>query len=467
MKVVNVEKIHHENPVPVYDVVNARPRHNFIVHSNSNMVVHNCGFMDELNFSRAGIKDVNKAKEHMQALYTTVADRVRGTFRMHGEVYGKVFAVSSKRSDSDFMETYMQNQIQAGAGDHMYICDAPQWEVLPPSMFSKETFYIAVGDRHKKGFVVPDNQTFPAALDELKSQGYTLLTPPIDMKSQFTADFEIALRDLAGISVPGALSYITQDLITQCIGHRRNPFYSDIIQVGTQDNYTIEEFFHMNEVDMRLASMPVYIHLDLSLNDDKTGISAVCISGRKDIKDMDGKVVSMLMFSHLFSVSIQAPRGSNIAYDKITTFILWLRKQGFNIRGISRDQFQSEYMAQLLESKGFGKVNKISLDRTPDGYMALRSIFAEKRIDLLDVELLQNELIHLQRDSVSGKIDHPVGGSKDMSDTLAGSVWNAMLENPNVPVHSSTVASAIAAVNGPRYSTLNNKLPGMFPGVRR
>lgn len=368
------------------------------------------GFMDEMNFSRAGVKDVNKAKAHMKDLYNTISARVKGTFRMNGEVYGKIFAVSSKRSDSDFMEAYMEDQQRAGAGEHMYISDAPQWDVLPPSMFSPEKFYIAVGDRHKKGFVVPDNQTFPEALEELRQQGYMLMTPPVDMRPEFLADFDIALRDLAGISVPGALSFITQAQINACIGTRRNPFYSDIIQVGTHDNYSIEEFFHLKEIDKKYLSMPHYLHLDLSLNDDKTGITDVCISGRKDIKDMDGKVLSLPTFTHIFSISIEAPRGSNIPYDKITTFILWLRNNKFNIQGISRDQFQSEYMAQILEAKGFGKVPKISLDRTPDGYKALRSVLSEKRIDLLRVELLEQELIHLQRDSVSGKVDHPVGG---------------------------------------------------------
>ena len=417
------------------------------------------GFMDEMNFSRAGVKDVNKAKQHMKDLYNTISARVKGTFRMGGEVYGKIFAVSSKRSDSDFMEAYVQDQIAAGHGYHMYVSDAPQWEVLPPSMFTPEKFYIAVGDRYKKGFVIPDNQCFPEALEELRQQGYTILTPPMDMKSDFVSDFDIALRDLAGISVPGAMSFITQDQISQCIGARRNPFYSDILQIGTNDDYTIEEFFHLNEVDKRFLSMPHYLHLDLSLNDDKTGISDVCISGRKDVKDKDGRVVAMPTFTHIFSVSIKAPRGSNIAYDKITTFILWLRKVGFNIRGISRDQFQSEYMAQLLESKGFGKVPKISLDRTPDGYTALRSTLSEKRIDLLHVELLEQEMIHLQRDSVSGKIDHPVGGSKDLSDTLAGSVWNATLLHPGVAVPTRSVASAIASVNKPRMSP-GSYIPG-------
>ena len=425
------------------------------------------GFMDEINFSKAGVKDVNKAKQHMKDTYNTVSARVKGTFRMNGQVYGKIFAISSKRSDSDFMEAYVEEQMNAGAGDHMYVDDKPQWEVLPPSMFSKEKFYIAVGDRHRRGFVVPDNQTSPEALQELRDQGYRLLQPPIDMKSDFIADFEIALRDLAGISTVGALSFITQEAITACINKsRRNPFYSDILQIGVKDNYTIEEFFHAEVIPPELRRCPIFIHIDLSLNTDKTGISAVCISGRKDIEGADGKKISQPTFTHLFSVALEAPRGSKIPYAKITEFICWLRKSGFNIVKLSRDQFQSEYMAQLLEAQGFD-VSKLSLDRTPDGYMALRSILLEERVDMLDVKLLQDELVHLQRDGVTGKIDHPLGGSKDTSDSFAGAIWNAVLTNPGVPVATKSVTSLIRSVNT-RSPSLNDKsqqLPSMFPNL--
>ncbi len=423
------------------------------------------GFMDECNFSKAGIKDISKAKATMKDTYNTISARVKGTFRQDGDVYGKIFAVSSKRSDSDFMEAYVQEQINAGAGDHMYISDAPQWEVLPPSTFSPEKFYIAVGNRHQKGFVVPDNQTFPEALDELRNQGYKLLTPPIDMKPDFLADFHIALRDLAGISVAGALSFISQESITRCIGNRRNPFFMDILQIGTQDKVTIEEYFHMEVVDPSLKQAPMFIHLDLSLNTDKTGISGVAVTGRKDVEDEGGKKISQPVYSHVFSLSIEAPRGDKIAYSKITSFICWLRRSGFNIQGISRDQFQSEYMGQLLEDQGF-KVTKLSLDRTPDGYEAFRSILLEKRIDMLDVQLLQDELIHLQRDSITGRIDHPVGGSKDVADSLAGSVWNATQNNPGVLVNTKTVVNVISKLNGNRLGGGNrSNNQGPIPSV--
>ena len=423
------------------------------------------GFCDEINFSQAGVKDVNKAKSRMKDLYNTISARVKGTFRMNGEVYGKIFAVSSKRGDSDFMEAYIQQQLEAGAGDHMYVSDAPQWEVLPPSMFSEGKFYIAVGDRHKKGFVVPDNQTDEAALNDLKAQGYRILTPPIDMRPEFVADFDIALRDLAGIAVVGSLSFITQEAITKCINtSRRCPFYNDILQIGTKDNYTIPEFFHANEVPVEYKRMPMFVHLDLSLNTDRTGIGGVVINGRKDIADENGKVTSFPTFGHVFSVAIQAPRGDKIPYSKIIAFIKWLRDQKFNISGISRDQFQSEYVGQLLEEQGFD-VNKISLDRSPDGYVALRSVLLEERIDMLDHRLLQDELVHLQRDPVTGRIDHLIGGSKDVADGFAGAIWNAILTNPSVPVTTKSLAKVMQNIN--TRNTYKNPALNMFGNYKK
>ena len=419
------------------------------------------GFCDEVNFSQAGIKDVKKAKARMKETYNTIAARVKGTFKHGGEVFGKIFAVSSKRSDSDFMEEYVKEQLDAGAGEHMYISDAPQWEVLPRETFSKETFTIAVGGRHQKSFVVPDNQSFPEALADLESQGYKLLHPPVDMKSDFLADFNIALRDLAGIAVLGSASYFTQEMLTKCIStERRNPFFSDIIQTGVKDNITLEEYFHLDAVPDMFKRVPIYIHLDLSLVSDRTGISGGAITSRKDIVSPDGKKISLPFFSHMFSVAVEAPRDDKISYAKIIAFICWLRKSGFNIARISRDQFQSEYVAQELEQKGF-TVDKISLDRTPDGYGAMHTVLIEERIDMLDSKLLQDEFIHLQRDLVTGRLDHPIGGSKDLTDSMAGWVWNATLHNDGIPVAVSKKVNAMLAVNTGRNNPANT-IQGLF-----
>ena len=200
------------------------------------------------------------------------------------------------------------------------------------------------------------------------------------------------------------------------------------------------------------------------MNHDRTGISGGGITGRKDVSDKGGKTISLPFLSHMFSVAIEAPRGDKIPYAKIVAFICWLRRQGFNIARISRDQFQSEYLGQQLEAEGF-TVDKISLDRTPDGYIALRSVIWEERIDMLDSKLLQDELIHLQYDSVTSKVDHPVGGSKDVSDSHAGWVWNALKNNPGIVIPSKTKLSAISVVNG-RNRSRGATLPSMFPNIK-
>jgi len=459
--------LHTREPVQLYDVIDIKPHHNFIIKDKSHFISHNCCAMDEINFSQAGIRDVTKAKTRMREVYNVLSTRVKGTFKHGGEVFGKIFAASSKRSDSDFMEDYIAEQMAAGAAEHMHVSGAPQWEVLPPGTFSEKKFYIAVGDRHHKGFVVPDNQTSEEDLNALKQQGYALMTPPIDMRSDFVADFNVALRDLAGVAVPGSMSFITQELITACITKkRRNPFHQDILEIGVHDSYSIEEFFHIEDITPEIKAAGLYIHLDLALNTDRAGISGAGIIGRKDVEvtvpGQESKTMSLPVVGHGFSIAIQAPRGDKIPYDKILKFILWLRKIGLHIHVVSRDQFQSEYMGQLLDTNGF-KEEKISLDRTPDGYECLRSLFAEQRVEMLDVQLLQDELIHLQQDAISRRVDHPTGSGKDVADSFAGAVWQAIKYNEGILVPKTKIASAIRNVNATNRSA--SKPTPRFPGL--
>ena len=95
---------------------------------------------------------------------------------------------------------------------------------------------------------------------------------------------------------------------------------------------------------------------------------------------------------------------------------------------MSADGFQSADTIQLLTTAGYN-AKVISLDRTPAGYLAFKSAINEERLDLLDLDKskLEYEIIELERDGMSGKIDHPVEGSKDISDSLCGAIYGASL----------------------------------------
>jgi hypothetical protein len=104
-----------------------------------------------------------------------------------------------------------------------------------------------------------------------------------------------------------------------------------------------------------------------------------------------------------------------------------LKEQGFNIKGISTDTFQSYDTGQQLSAKGYNysiiSVDRVDSDRICKPYQNLKSTIYEERVSLPENVLLQEELLGLQRDS-NGKIDHDPSGinSKDSADAICGAI---------------------------------------------
>lgn len=421
-----------------------------------------CIMMDETNFAKAGVKDINKAKSHMKSLYDTANARISGTFRINGEVYGKLIAASSKNTDSDFLSDHIEKQLNAG-NTSMMLIDEPQWKILPKSMFSDKKFYFTVGDRYKKGFVVPPEHEDKEHFDEYLNQGYKIIEAPAELRKNFLADYDISLRDIAGISVVGAMGFIPQEVITPNISQtRRNPFYTDEISVGTQDNQTIEQYFHLEAVPPNIKRNIMNIHLDLAETGDRQGMAGTCVDGNKIVQDFSGKKVSQPFFRQVFAVGVKSPRGDRMSFQKVVNFILWLQRNGFIIGTISTDQYQSSYLREILAQQGF-KTKRISVDASEEPYIGLKNVLYDQRIELVKNQLQEDELVHLQR--MNGKIDHPATGSKDISDCLCGSVWTLVEDHVVSQPSRKSVVSAIAAVNT-NNRTQGNSLPMFNNGYR-
>ena len=459
--------IHHDRPIPVYDVINAFPYHNFVVvdsKGNRRVIAHNCA-VDECNFAKSGVKDISLAKAHMKGLYDTINARISGTFRLNGEVYGKMITASSKNTDSDFLSDHITTQLNAG-NSSLYLVDKPQWEILPKEMFSTEVFHFTVGDRYKKGFVIPPENDDQAHIDQYIKDGFQVIEAPAELRKNFVADYDIALRDIAGISVAGAMGFITQDMITPCISTtRHNPFYSDIIVIGKEDSSAIEDYFHIEAVPANLKRCIMHIHLDLSETGDKTGITGVGQDGSKIIEQQDGKKVSMPFYREIFSVALKNPPGTRLSFQKVVNFLIWLRRQNFNIGIISTDQYQSSYLREVLEQQNFA-TEKISVDRSEDPYIGLRNMLYDQRIELLKNDLRDTELIHLER--YNGRIDHPQAhpdfpdgkGSKDVADSLCGACYTLVKHGVVSPPPTKHIVNSMSRVNANTRSGSSNL--GMF-----
>lgn len=109
-----------------------------------------------------------------------------------------------------------------------------------------------------------------------------------------------------------------------------------------------------------------------------------------------------------------------------------MREQGFSIKHITADTFQSAAVLQDLKAHNF-ECDILSVDRVENNskiclpYQYLKATIYEKNIEMYKTALLTEEAINLERDG-NGRIDHPMGGtvgSKDIVDSLCGSVYTA------------------------------------------
>ena len=372
-----------------------------------------CSFMDEVDFTRGSIKgnDALDVANGIMQSYTTIKERINSRFIKNGVQYGRLFLVSSKKSEHDFIEAYIRKMKAEGQDKHMLIVDEPQW-VIKAHAFSGKTFPVAVGNRSLQSRILKDDLS-EEERDAIIKQGYRVIDVPIELKQSFVLDVNQALMNLAGISILGATSFFNYAMFSKCyVSDYKNPFTTDILTIGMNDDLQIQDFFEIDKIPYSVRRMPQFIHIDASLTGDKTGISDVGASGVKETKIYNGSdesIVSEMTYKHIFSVDIKAPAGTEISFEKTRRFIYYLKANGFNIVGVSLDGFQSADTKQTLITQGYD-ATIISLDKSPQGYLTLLSAMNDQRIGLIQIELLEKELIQLQRDVKTGKLDHPADG---------------------------------------------------------
>lgn len=436
---MRIKKIEHESlstKETVYDVVDVKPYH---------------------NFELGTLTDNRKIFSH-----NSVLERMRSRFMIEGKVAGCLFMVSSKKSESDFIESYIQKQKD---NPDVYVCDARLWDVKPSGTYSGKMFLVAVGGSNMQSRIIEEGED----IDFYKKQGYDILEVPIEFKSGFEMDIQAALMNVAGISVSYVTKFITYDALSKCYGeHNINPFTQEILTIGMYDSYTIQEYFLPDVIPEDIYSKPLFVHIDTSLKGDRTGIGCVAAMGyryasRYNLTKGGMETTREIIYHQVFSVGIQCPKGSEISFQKTREFIYYLKNTlGWNIKAITLDGFQSFDSRQQFETMGFKDSKILSLDKTPDGYMMLKSAIYERRISLLNLSILEQEIIQLERNNMSGKIDHPVDGSKDCSDALAGALYNASLHKDNFGFDLADDNSMLLDVNDDedydddRYKLLTN-----------
>lgn len=381
-------------------------------------------FFDEISFIQN--QDIDKQKQKAIDMIDTAIGGMKTRFLFNGKVNGLLALASSKRSEKSFLEVHMKKKLESER-ENVLIVDEPVWNIKPPETYSGKRFKVALGNKFLPSKVIDDE----ADVKEFIYKGYTILSVPIEFKANFKEDIDRALCDFAGISSSELSKYISGDAVSEIIDKSLvNPFKKDIIEVGdgADDTAQYYDYFDLEKVPQSMMSKPLFVHLDMSISGDMTGIAGVWIKRKQTSTDQLNQDKD-LYFQLAFSVSVKAPKGRQVSFEKNRQFIYWLKEKGFRIKGITTDTFQSYDTGQALKARKFNydilSVDRVDSDHICKPYQYFKSTIYEKRLKIYDSQTLIEEIVNLERNINSGKIDHPADFRKDVCDATCGAIYNA------------------------------------------
>lgn len=382
------------------------------------------------------------AKGQAEELYNNTQRRLRSRYlRPGGTVPGLVFLMSSKQGTEAFLERRKREGVDSGdvSSGRMLVSEYSMYEVRPLVYANSAHFYVEVGDRMYPSRVL-QSATLEAAKAEARENA-EIVEVPVELRSQFDADVDQALRDLAGVATYGMSPLIRErHLIHECITKKwAHPFTREQISITTRDDRMLDEFFRPEMVFRVVRSKylpridphkPRAVHVDVGITGDALGIACGHIHGMRRIKrtrTADGGVYEdVVPITYIdFMLRVTPPRAGEIDFSKVRALIFYLRDMGLPITHLSADGYQSRDLLQIMEKAGF-VTQLLSMDRTDEQYMSLKQAVVDKRIAYYEHAWFIKELSMLERDLDHNKVDHPdkfdsnTPGSKDIADAVCG-----------------------------------------------
>ena len=394
--------------------------------------------VDEIAFSKSvGAKQVRD-------LYNSVKTRLESRFMTNkGRVPGLLCIASSANTEGDFLDEHLKNSTLK---DKVHISSFSLYQV---KSYPGQRFRVLIGnkfhtsrlldkvERKEDGRykVIPIGGDIP---DDVRVEEV-----PIAWYERYNEDLERSIRDISGIALYAASPFFgnRERLHSLIDSDRYHPFTVDEPTLSIKDDdMTLESIFKKEDVFEEIdsfrhtyqlkvnAGAPRFIHADLALMHDCVGLVCSHLYGFKKVErpDMQGVIqkTTLPVVYVDFMIKIKPPKGSEIDFAKITSFIFYLQKLGMPIGAVTFDKFQSNYHQQIFKKSGIESF-EISMDRTPTAYQTLKAGFMAGCINYYMYRPLIDELTSLQvvhsKNSNRMKIDHPPNSGKDVADALAGS----------------------------------------------
>lgn len=412
--------------------------------------------LSEINFQD---KVANQAKDN----FTNTIRRMQSRFMQSGGTMpGHVWLDSSKAD----MDSFIESHIESTRNDpSVVVYDFPVWKVKRHlGLYSGENFKVFIGDQSADPFIIErDEQTL--GIDDNK-----IIDVPIEYYKEFQSDIRNSLKDIAGVSTSSSFNFIMSAEKIGAMFTDKNLFNKEIINLDFF-NRAQRIFDFMDFESTRDVKKPRFIHIDIGIKHDRTGIACVYIDRmeyqiRYDLRTGDYTRVAEPVFKVEWLIAFKPLVGHETPLYKIREFISQLKFRGLPIAVVSTDGFQSTNLRQDLKLEGI-EVALISVDRNKDAYNTLRNAVLEGRITSAKHSVAQRELKDLLE--TSKKVDHPatasspaegdIRGSKDLTDAIAGAVHSCYtnMNKTNANMDVNDFISVLDKVNGDNvYTRITN-----------
>jgi len=375
------------------------------------------GIVDEIDSHK-----VTEKKDYAEEGFNTISSRV--TSRFHDR--GLVILIGQMKRSTGFAarkyKEFTEDGIDGGSfAKRMTIWESHGWEKYLNPDGTRKSFLF---DPKRKTIV-------PEIMRDIMDQG-DLMEIPTVYEKDFKNNPEKALRDLAGIPPLVGEAFISMvervEICRDKWAKRYGLEMGDQPVQGTLSKPKFADWFTATDTIPRVA------HLDIaySASGDALGLAMGHI---RELAEVEGEIKPIIVFD--FLLRMRPMPGMQIVLSDVREIIYYIKNErGFKLKTVTMDGFQStDTMQQLLKKKINARYLSVDKDILP--YHDLREAIYEGRVefpqymvemrhgDVTKVEIAVQEILRLVV-TTNGKIDHPEGGSKDVSDAMAGVVTTLM-----------------------------------------
>lgn len=382
----------------------------------------------------------SEGKSQAKDIFETLDQRRLSRF---GEASHKgiIVCIGTAGAEGDYVDRRLR---QAEADPKSYVHRGVTWEMKGRHRYTGGFFHFAKLDLGPKGVRFGCYDEWPP--EEADKVTLHLADVPDVFRDVAQRDPVLFLRDFASVSSLALNPFdVNAEVVSRLVNlDREHPLYEGTLEA--------KDWFRGE------LGVDYYVHIDLGLGREGGDAAGLCLGhqiGEKRVEvarpQEGGEWERVFEFRPVIMLDLMlrwtAGDMGEILFSDIREFLYKLQEWGFDISGqplkwdpmgrvtdfrggVSYDGFQSTDSIQILWSHGIC-ARVFSVDRTTGPYEDVRECLHDARLDYyrytvtmpdgLPLAIFEHEYKRLE--SVKGKkVDHPEGGSKDVSDGVAGVV---------------------------------------------